>query len=194
MEAAFRCLGPQGVNGCGFESQLESMYWALARAEEPGELNYGFLRDVAFLSIIHLTDEADCSFHPSQQNIFLDLNNTWAWEDGATSPTSAVCWNAGVECEGAAPGPYTSCDVVDKDINGGLLEYDSASAVLHPIEKYLSQLNAIEKDKQAVIYNLEVLVSVIGGVPSGYDAMAAELQYIDNVEDPAAQINIGIAP
>ncbi|MCB9755897.1 MAG: VWA domain-containing protein [Myxococcales bacterium] len=194
VEAAFRCLGPQGVNGCGFESQLESMYWALARAEEPGELNYGFLRDAAFLSIIHLTDEADCSFHPSQQNIFLDLNNTWAWEDGATSPTSAVCWNAGVECEGAAPGPYTSCDVVDRDINGGLLEYDSASAVLHPIEKYLSQLNAIEKDKQAVIYNLEVLVSVIGGVPSGYDAMAAELQYIDNVEDPAAQINFGIAP
>src|SRR5690606_35255871 len=29
---AFQCLGPQGINGCGFEEHLESMYKALKRA------------------------------------------------------------------------------------------------------------------------------------------------------------------
>ena len=32
MVQAFQCFGPQGVDGCGFESQLESQYKALARA------------------------------------------------------------------------------------------------------------------------------------------------------------------
>src|SRR5690606_3982152 len=30
---AFQCFGPQGINGCGFESPLESMSLALARFE-----------------------------------------------------------------------------------------------------------------------------------------------------------------
>ncbi len=195
--AAFRCLGPQGINGCGFESQLESMYWALARAEEPGEVNYGFLRDAAILSIVHVTDEADCSFNPAQQNIFLDLNNTWSWEEGASSPTSAVCWNAGVDCQGAAPGPYTSCDVVSKDISGNVLSDPAdadANAVLIPIEKYVKQLNDIELEKKMIDQNQEVLVSIIGGVPSGYDTMQAEIQYIDNTGDQAEQIKFGIGP
>ncbi len=192
-DAAFRCIGPQGINGCGFESQLESMFWALARAEEPGELNYGFLRDAAVLSIVHVTDEADCSFNPAQQNIFLDLNNTWAWEEGATSPTSAVCWNAGVDCQGAAPGPYASCEVVNKDINGNITG-DAAASVLHPLEKYVKQLNDLELEKQQIDQNQEVLVSLVGGVPPGYDSSQAEIQYIDNTDDPTEQIKFGIGP
>ncbi len=191
-DAAFRCLGPQGVNGCGFESQLESMYWALARSEEPGELNYGFLRDAAVLSIIHLTDEADCSSNPAQQSIFLDIDNTWAWEEGATSPTSAVCWNAGVECLGTAPGPYAACEVGDKDINGDDTDDDDA-AVLIPLSKYVKQLSDIELEKKMIDRDREVLVSYIGGVPPGYDAMQAELQYADN-DDQTEQIKFGIGP
>lgn len=194
--AAFRCLGPQGINGCGFESQLESMWWALARAEQEGEVNYGFLRDAAILSIVHVTDEADCSFQTAQQNIFLDLNNQWSWEEGASSPTSAVCWNAGVECDGAAPGPYTSCRTVNKDINGGTLADDGsedAKAVLIPLDKYIQQINAIEQEKKMIDQNQEVLVSIIGGVPEGYETMQAEIPYIDN-PDQAEQIKFGIGP
>ena len=32
MAAAVRCMAPQGVDGCGFESQLESQYKVIARA------------------------------------------------------------------------------------------------------------------------------------------------------------------
>ena len=42
MVQAFQCFGPQGVDGCGFESQLESQYKALARANSSNEAQYGF--------------------------------------------------------------------------------------------------------------------------------------------------------
>src|SRR5690606_23068973 len=58
---AFQCFGPQGVSGCGFESHLDSMYRALAQASsESSTTNYGFLRDQAILSVVIVTDEADC--------------------------------------------------------------------------------------------------------------------------------------
>ncbi|MEM6995163.1 MAG: VWA domain-containing protein, partial [Myxococcota bacterium] len=58
---AFQCFGPQGINGCGFEQQLESMYKAIKRAENADEAIYGFIRPNAILSVVHVTDEADCS-------------------------------------------------------------------------------------------------------------------------------------
>jgi len=32
---ASACCGPQGTNGCGYESQLEAMYQALQLAKDP---------------------------------------------------------------------------------------------------------------------------------------------------------------
>ncbi len=188
VDEALACLLPQGVNGCGFESQLESMYWALARAGEPGELNYGFLRDGADLLVIIISDEVDCSYVPAQQNIFLDLNNTWSWEEGASSPTSAVCWNAGVDCDGVAPGPYISCDAVDKNINGSA-PADDGDAVLHPLGKYSTYLQDLELEKLEGAVHFAAIV----GVPDGYAAGEAELVYMDSL-DQADQIAFGIGP
>ena len=184
---ALACLLPQGINGCGYESPLEAMHRALARAEEPGEDNYGFLRAEAELLVVLVTDEADCSYNPNQQSIFLDLNNQWSWEDGASSPTSAVCWNAGVQCEGAAPGPYSACDPVDRDINGGPAGLDSA--VLHPVLRYSDALELLSATKPAA----DVHVAAIVGVPTGYSGDPAEIPYADDA-DPAEQIKFGIGP
>ena len=188
VDEALACLLPQGVNGCGFESQLESMYWSLARAGEPGEVNYGFLRDAADLLVIVVSDEVDCSYVPAQQNIFLDLNNTWSWEAGASSPTSAVCWNAGVDCDGVAPGPYTSCDPVDKNINGST-PADDGDAVLQPLGKYINYLADLELQKPEGAVHFAAIV----GVPEGYAAGEAELVYMDSA-DQADQIAYGIGP
>ena len=194
VAAAMQCLGPQGINGCGFESQLESMYRAIQRTEQPGELNFGFQRPHAVLAIVFVTDEADCSYNPDQQQIFLDLNNTWSWEPGATSPTSAVCWNAGVQCDGDAPGPYASCYPVDRDINGLLLDDPldaEEDAVLRPLSRYVDFVQALEDDKKTYSADQEVIVSVIGGVPQGYAEGVAELVYIDD-PDQSEQIKFGI--
>lgn len=66
---AFGCFGPQGIAGCGFESQLESMYQALKKSDDPSpdtdNPNFGFLRDDAILAVVHVSDELDCSLNPS---------------------------------------------------------------------------------------------------------------------------------
>src|SRR5690606_2543917 len=54
---ALKCVLPQGISGCGFESQLESMYKAIARADTEGDPSFGFLRELAILGVVVVTDE-----------------------------------------------------------------------------------------------------------------------------------------
>jgi hypothetical protein len=69
----FSCIAELGVNGCGYEQQLESMWRALAPSTDnsfsgktsgqgaPSGLNAGFLRNDAILVVIVVSDEEDCS-------------------------------------------------------------------------------------------------------------------------------------
>jgi hypothetical protein len=57
IAAAFACFAPQGVNGCGYEQPLESMYLALVRGMAVTEPEYGFLRKLAALVIVIVTDD-----------------------------------------------------------------------------------------------------------------------------------------
>ena len=56
-----------GTEGCGFEHQLQSLRAALAASDPASNLavsNRGFLREDAFLGIVILSDEDDCSGEP----------------------------------------------------------------------------------------------------------------------------------
>ncbi len=189
---AFQCFGPQGINGCGFESHLESMWKSLKLMEQDSSGNYGFLRKNAILSVIHVTDEADCSYNTDHGEIF-DRNggNKVFWSNpDEDNPTSAVCWNAGVKCVGSG-GVYTSCDPVNKDVDGNEGVSD-ADAVLHPISRYVDLLQAYEDDKDQRVPGQEVIVAVIGGVPNMYDGPDS-IEYKD-AADPAFQEDFGIGP
>ena len=50
-------MGPQRIDGCGFESHLESMWKALTRAETDEDPSHGFIRDHAILSVVHVTTD-----------------------------------------------------------------------------------------------------------------------------------------
>ncbi len=192
MVEAFQCYGPQGVAGCGFESHLESMYLALASASDQASVtNYGFVRDTAILSVVVISDETDCSFNPATKDIF--TTNKVFWNDPANdpAPSSAMCWNAGVRCEGAGPN-YTDCRAENYDTKGNPGASD-ADAVLQPINKYVKFLQSVEDAKQAIDPSQEVLVSMIAGVPVGYEKGAAPLVYEDSV-DAQFQANFGIGP
>jgi hypothetical protein len=72
----FSCIADLGQAGCGFEHQFESVRLALQKSTVPGDPNYGFLRDTAYLAILFLTNEDDCSvdqnstlFDPNQQTV-----------------------------------------------------------------------------------------------------------------------------
>jgi hypothetical protein len=60
----FSCMATLGNAGCGYEHQLQSMRTALAAADPTTTIapsNHGFLRKNAYLGIVILTDEDDCS-------------------------------------------------------------------------------------------------------------------------------------
>ncbi len=182
---ALQCYLPQGVVGCGFESQLESMYLGLAKAQDQNSKNYGFLRYGAQLAVVIVTDEADCSYSPGAKEIFTTNKVFWNSPDDP-APTSALCWRAGVEC--SAPAPYPGCHAENHDPDGPPGASD-AQAVLQPLSKYVDFVKGIEQQKQP---GQRVKVSLIAGVPVGYDSLDAEIVYADAEDD--SQFLFGIGP
>ncbi len=183
---AFQCLGPQGIDGCGFESHLESMWKALRRAETVDDPDFGFIRENAILSIVHVTDEADCSFNTAQESIFLPEGDRVFWSDReAPAPTSAVCWNAGVACDGE------DCQSVNLGSDGVEVSPENADedAVLRPVSRYIDIVQEIEDRKQRLNAEQEVLVAVIGGVNT--DGTAT---YQEALGDPQFQDDFGVGP
>src|SRR3954447_15555034 len=106
IEDVFSCLANAGSMGCGFEHQLQAIRLALYENFTPE--NRGFLRPEAYLGIILLTDEDDCSA-PQDTTLFTD--------DGLYAGTSASfrCAQVGHVCGGAVPpvamleAPLASC-------------------------------------------------------------------------------------
>ncbi|HET6584480.1 MAG TPA: vWA domain-containing protein [Nannocystaceae bacterium] len=194
---AFQCFGPQGVAGCGFESHLESMYLAFLHAETEGDNQYGFVRSNAILSVVFVTDEVDCSNNKDFQSIFLtvDQGGNQAsldafWTDPtAGSPTSAVCWNAGVACTGG-PGTYDECHSENYDVEGNA-GVDGNQAVLYPVSRYIDFVQEVEDNKREFTPGQEVLVALITGVPPGYESGDVDITYADatNMQE---QIDFGI--
>lgn len=160
MVEAFECMGPQGINGSGFESTLESMRDVIVDDVE------GFIREEALFAVILVTDEEDCSMPDLHRQLLNEPNEVtrplWTVPEG---PTSAVCWNAGVRCEGG-PGIYSSCVPENRDFNRQPTTPEDA--VLYPVERYVEALRDLSNVKQRQGGIGTVLVAVIAGVPEGY--------------------------
>ncbi|MCA9648610.1 MAG: hypothetical protein H6712_27025 [Myxococcales bacterium] len=176
---ALRCMLPQGINGCGFEQPLESLYKSIQRFDSQAEASYGFHRDGALLAVVIITDEVDCSHNPEHETIFLPDGNRVFWSDPTgPAPTSAVCWNAGVECAGSG-NPYDECHSQDLDENGEVVTEGAVDdAVLHPVVRYTAQLAG------AGVF----VVSIDGVTESGFPV------YADALSDPEFQESFGIGP
>lgn len=194
-----QCMLPQGVSGCGFESQLESQYKALARSELSGGLEYGFLRDDAVLAVVQVTNEADCSYNARVGDLVFDPSATDSpfWNDGALA--SSACWNAGTRCTGTGD-PFDSCVAQSYNYVGEAIDVDydwnaadDLQPVLIPMSRYTEQLSDIGQAKEAVGGPGDVVVRMLAGVPEGYAAGAATLTY-QEASDAAQQAAFGIDP
>ncbi len=167
VHAALSCIGPQGIDGCGFEAPLETMLRAIDenacwnRPDQPqcdestewAAAQRGFLRDDATLVIAIISDELDCSVQaPGGYSYFTDVDNAAYWEldpaTGTLRPSSAICFNAGVTCEdGDGDGIYESCTASTND-------------VLHPVERYTAYLDYLVESR-----GKDVVMLGIFGVP-----------------------------
>jgi hypothetical protein len=174
VHAALSCIGPQGIDGCGFEAPLETMLRAIdeqacwnqpdqAQCDDDAEwaaVERGFLREDATLVLVIVTDELDCSVQgPEGYSYFTDTDNTVYWntnpELGVPQATSAICFNAGVSCEDVdGDGIYESCTASDAE-------------VLHPIERYTTYLDYLtqQQGKQVVMLGILGVPTVVAHSP-----------------------------
>jgi len=100
LASALGCIAKLGDNGCGFEAPLEAMKRALdgSRTE-----NDGFVRPGAYLAIVFLTDEDDCSV--KDPSLF-SLQNAGP-EDFRCQPL--VAYDCDTAISPTTPGTYTGC-------------------------------------------------------------------------------------
>jgi hypothetical protein len=105
LRNAVGCITDLGDNGCGFESQFASIYYALYKGslsptEDPD--NGGFLRPNAKLAIVLLTNEDDCSVRGD--SLLLDpAVNSVNDPTGLGALASYRCNEFGHLCNGAPP-------------------------------------------------------------------------------------------
>lgn len=125
---ALSCIGPQGIDGCGYEAPLETMLQALYTSATWNTGDRPFLRKDATLAIAIITDEADCSIKDYNVLTNAEFQGVDPGDERA-KPSSAVCWNAGVSCVDAeGDGVYETC--ISED-NG----------MLHATSRYIDYLN-----------------------------------------------------
>jgi hypothetical protein len=114
LEDTFSCIATLGPNGCGFEQHLGSLKKALVG----NPANAGFLRPDAFLAIVIISDEDDCTasnprlYDPSSSlqgelGPFADFRCfEWGWEcDEGTMSRSAGQYS---NCRPRRSSPYLS--------------------------------------------------------------------------------------
>jgi hypothetical protein len=99
---AFRAAATVGTTGCNFEAHLMSM----KRALDTNQANAGFLRPNAYLAVVFIADEDDCSVAETGQAFF-------AQSDLQRNASSFICFRASTVCEGdpdpSIPGDRTNC-------------------------------------------------------------------------------------
>ncbi len=137
---ALSCIGPQGIDGCGYESQLESMLQALNPGKPWNQGDTPFLRaDAKILAVVHVTDEEDCSiadFSVMDTVAFMEPDPA---NGNAPRQSSAICWNAGTSCSGPdANGVYSSCAGDDH-------------GVMQPLNRYIDYLLSLNKGDRKVV-------------------------------------------
>ena len=145
LAQAFACNAALGTTGCGFEQQLESMRRALNGSNGA---NAGFLRPDAYLAVIFITDEDDCS--TSNTQMFDTSQNSIDSELGFLK--SFRCFEFGVDCETGndsprAPGPRTGCFPKED------------SQYMYGVTEYVDFLKSLKEDDSLII------VAAISGNP-----------------------------
>jgi len=137
LKDALACTAQVGDTGCGFEAPLEAMKRALDGSRPE---NAGFLRRGAFLAVVVLTDEDDCSADPQLFQL----------PEAVVGKGDLRCAQTGYRCDQSisptAAGAYTGCGV-------------RRDSLLRDPAKYAQFLSGVKGASR-------VAVAVIGGPPT----------------------------
>jgi hypothetical protein len=128
---SFSCIAQLGTAGCGFEQPLEAMKRAL---DGSNPRNAGFYRANAYLAVIVISDEDDCSAHDSRM---------FTTDETSLGPLGSFrCFEYGIQCEPDTPripGERRNCRV------------RTDSPYLKPVELYVDFLKRLKHDPRLII-------------------------------------------
>jgi hypothetical protein len=149
---ALACVAPRDDAGCLFPHPLAAALRALGADGQPAPPeNAGFLRPGAFLSIVVVTNQDDCSAPPDTQ-IF--DSSSMLVGDRFGPLTSFRCAEFGLSCGGAAPSRTTG---------GALSDCHSAEdGILLRLSDAVSHLGALKADPNMI------LVAALSGPPDPF--------------------------
>jgi len=159
----FSCVALLGQTGCGFESQFGSVLAAVGKTPPLG--NEQFLRPDAYLAVVMLTNEDDCTA-PADSDLF-NPNMTDPAKDPYGALQSYRCTEFGIQCDQpmphlapAAPQLLTNCRSKE---DGRLLK----------VADFVNQLRASRPDPSRIFFGAigALLVSGSGTAQSPYTAV-----------------------
>ena len=166
----FSCIARLGINGCGFEHHLESMRRGLNGSNPQ---NAGFLRDNAYLAVVIMADEDDCSAKNTQM---FDTSQTGI--DDPLGPLSSFrCTEFGVEC-----------DVPNMRQVGPRMECHSRedSPYMYDVQEYIDFLKGLKDDPS------QIIVAGIVGPPTPF-VVGADMAGKPTLEPSCALEGVGEA-
>jgi hypothetical protein len=151
----FSCIAQLGDQGCGFEHQFESVLRALgADGGKAPDQNAGFLRDDAYLAVILITNEDDCSAPPDSDLFSSDS----ATIDSPLGPLQSYrCNEFGHLCGGKPPPRQPPGEV---DLTGTCVSAEDGR--LLRVADVVAALKSVKTDPS------KILVAAIAGPPKPY--------------------------
>jgi len=157
----FACIARLGEQGCSFEHQLAAATRALgADGRAPPEENQGFLRPEAYLFIIVVTNEDDCSAPPGSA---LFGSTSSGLDSPLGPPVSFRCNEFGHLCNGVKPPRQApNGDVTSAVTLEGCVSAEDAGMLI-PVSKVVEQLRSLKR-----FPDQQIAVATVAGPPTPY--------------------------
>jgi hypothetical protein len=162
LEDVFTCIAALGDSGCGFEQQLRAIVRALGADGRPAPIeNQGFLRPDAYLFIVMLTNEDDCSTPPG--SLFFDTNSNLTLATPLGPPSNYRCNEFGHLCRGSKPPRRAPTGNVTDTVTLEDCVPADANGMLTPVGTLVAQIRALKPDPDH-----QIVVSAITGPTTPY--------------------------
>jgi hypothetical protein len=172
LEDVFTCMAALGENGCGFEHQFAAIARALgADGQAPPVENHDFLRPDAYLAIVMITNEDDCSASPGI-SLYDQTSNT-TLDSILGPPISFRCNEFGHVCDGVHPDRHAPND----DINA-TRTYDSCVSAEDGVLRNVADIAAGIKKLKTDPDN-QIVFAAISGLSTPYTVHWKKPQYND---------------
>ncbi len=177
ISKVFQCIALLGDKGCGFENQLASIDRALGGDGQQPSTNAGFLRDDAYLGIVILTNEDDCSA-PANTTIY-SLNGGSQNIANPDGPVQNYRCNGGPRGGHYCKDPANGAMIVpplnppaDVQMSGGVPilnltnceDNETGSSALIPVSQFVSDIKLLKGSAA----DDKILVASISAPPAPY--------------------------